>query len=170
MDRSIAQGTAPTAGARLLPTDRAARLTVLVGIAVALAMLALYVLTRPSWQNLYDHFLWQASAWLEGQAHIRYPVEATASGPGNAVLHDVVPLTGPDGLPTGRALIPFPPLPALVLTPLVAVFGLATDQVLVSAVLGAVDVALAFWVLGRLPIRPGVRVLVTVFLGAGTVL
>jgi hypothetical protein len=170
VDRSIAQGTARTAGAPLLPADRAARLTVLVGLGVALAMLILYVLTRPSWQNLYDHFLWQASAWLEGEANIRFPVEATATSPGNSVLHDVVPLAGPGGLPTGRALIPFPPLPAVVLLPLVAVLGLATDQVLVSALVGAVDVALAFWVLGRLPVRPWVRVLVTVFLGAGTVL
>ena len=170
MDRSIAQGTAPTAGSPLLPADRAARLTVLVGLGVALAMLILYVLTRPSWQNLYDHFVWQAAAWLEGQAHIRYPVGATATSPGNSWLHDVVPLAGPDGLLTGRAIIPFPPLPAVVLTPVVAIVGLATDQVLISALIGALDVALAFWVLGRLPIRPGVRVLVTVFLGAGTVL
>jgi hypothetical protein len=170
VDRSIAQGTARTAGAPLVPADRAARLTVLVGLGVALAMLVLYVLTRPSWQNLYDHFVWQAAAWLEGQAHIRYPVEATATSRGNAWLHDVVPLVGPDGLSTGRALIPFPPLPAILLAPLVAVYGLATDQVLVSAVVGAFDVALAFWVLGRLPIRPSVRILATIFIGAGTVL
>ena len=169
MDRSISQGGTPTAGTPLLPADRDARLTVLVGLGVALAMLALYVLTRPSWQNIYDHFVWQAAAWLEGQAHIRYPVEATATSPGNAVLHDVVPLLGPDGLPTGRALIPFPPLPAVILLPLVAAFGTLTDQVLVSAIVGAIDVALAFWVLGRLTLRSWVRVLVTVFLGAGTV-
>ena len=170
MDRSIAQGQAPTAGVPLLPADRAARLTVLVGLGVALAMLVLYVHSRPSWHIHYDHFLWQASAWLEGQAHIRYPVAATATSPGNAVLHDVVPLVGLDGLPTGRAIIPFPPLPALVLLPFVAVLGMATDQVLISAVVGAADVALAFWVLGRLPVRPWARVLVTVFFGAGTVL
>jgi len=40
----------------------------------------------------------------------------------------------------------------------------------VSAIVGALDVALAFWALGRLSVRPGVRLLVTVFLGAGTVL
>ena len=170
MDRSIAQGQAPTAGAALFPADRAARLTVLVGLAVVLAMLVLYVLARPSWQVLYDHFVWQASAWLEGEAHIRYPVAATATSRGNAWLHDVVPLADPDGLPTGRAIIPFPPLPAVVLLPFVAAFGLATDQVLLSAVIGALDVALAFWVLGRLPVRPWVRVLVTIFVGAGTVL
>ena len=170
MDRSIAQGRAPTEAAPLFPADPASRLTVLVGLGVALAMLTLYVLTRPEWQVLYDHFIWQASAWLEGQAQIRFPVEATATSPGNAYLQDVVPLAGPDGLPSGRGIIPFPPLPALVLLPFVAVFGFATDQVLLGAVIGAVDVGLAFWALGRLPVRPWVRVLVTVFLGAGTVL
>ena len=34
----------------------------------------------------------------------------------------------PSGQPDGRALLPFPPLPALVLLPFVAAFGLAADQ------------------------------------------
>ncbi len=55
-------------------------------------------------------------------------------------------------------MIPFPPLPAVVLLPFVAVFGLALDQVLFAVVIGALDVAVAFWVLGRLGVRPAVRV------------
>ena len=54
--------------------------------------------------------------------------------------------------------------------PFVAVWGLATDAQLIAAVIGAIDVAIAFWVLGRLPIRPRVRVATTLFLGLGTVL
>ena len=66
-------------------------------------------------------------------------------------------------------MIPFPPLPAVVLLPFVAVLGLAVDQVLLAVVIGALDVAVAFWVLGRLGVRPAVRLLLTLFVGAGAV-
>ena len=47
---------------------------------------------------------------------------------------------------------------------------MATDQGFLAVVLGALDVGLAFWLLGRLPVRPGLRAGLTVFVGAGTVL
>ena len=47
---------------------------------------------------------------------------------GNALFQDVLPIPTTDGVP--RALLPFPPLPAVVLLPFVALWGLATnDQV-----------------------------------------
>ena len=170
MHRSIAQGPAPDGRVRSRPAAPGTRSTLLVGGGLVLVMLALYLLTRPAWQVLYTHFLWQAQAWLEGQSAIRWPVYPTATSPGSAHFHDVVAILGPDGAPTGRALIPFPPFPALVLLPLVALFGLATDQGFVSVVLGALDVGVAFWLLGRLPVRPPIRIALTVFLGAGTAL
>ncbi len=57
------------------------------------------------------------------------------------------------GRPIGRALIPFPPLPALVLLPFVAVFGLTTDAALIATVLGALVVGLAFQVSVACPYR-----------------
>jgi hypothetical protein len=56
-----------------------------------------------------------------------------------------------------------------VLLPFVAVWGLAANGQLIFAVLGALDVGIAWWMLGRLPIRTWVRVTATVFLGFGTV-
>ena len=67
-------------------------------------------------------------------------------------------------------MIPFPPLPAVVLLPFVALFGLTTDQTLLAMMIGALDVAVAFWLLGRLPVRPVVRNLLTLFVGAGAAL
>jgi hypothetical protein len=46
----------------------------------------------------------------------------------------------------------------------------ATDQGLVSLFLGAIDVALAYWMLGRLPVRRGVRILATLFFAGGSAL
>ena len=130
----------------------------------------LYQLTRPAYQVVYNHFAWQAEAWLDGQFSIRYPVVESAAGPGNAYFNDVMPVVDGDGVPTGRGMIPFPPLPAVVLLPFVALAGLAVDQGLLAVVIGALDVAVAFWLLGRLAVRAAVRNLLTVFVGAGTAL
>ncbi len=171
MDRSIAQGPSSDAGDALLePAAPTARTALVVGLGLVLACLALYQLTRPAQQTIYNHFAWQAEAWLDGELSIRYPVLESAYGPGNAYFNDVIPVVDEAGAETGRGMIPFPPLPAVVLLPFVALFGLATDQLLLAVVIGALDVALAFWVLGRLPIRAAARNLLTVFVGAGTAL
>jgi hypothetical protein len=168
VDRSIAQGPAPDPGPALVDTaTRRARTVLAVGLSLVIACLALYQLTRPAHQTLYNHFAWQAQAWLEGHFSIAYPVAATDGGPGNDYFNDVVPVDDADGLPTGRGMIPFPPLPAVILLPFVAVLGLAVDQVLLAVVIGALDVAVAFWVLGRLGVRRAIRLLLTLFVGAG---
>ncbi|HEY6057386.1 MAG TPA: hypothetical protein VIV06_05100 [Candidatus Limnocylindrales bacterium] len=140
-----------------------------VGLGVVLLSLAIYTVSNHDRRNFYNHFVWQASAWLEGQAAIRYPVVGQDGSPGNDYFQDVLPVEGADGTPTGRGLIPFPPLPAVLLVPFVALWGLTTNAQLIATVVGAIDVGLAFWMLGRLPVRPAVRVACTVFLGFGTV-
>jgi hypothetical protein len=119
--------------------------------------------------NIYNHFVWQASAWLEGQATIRYPVVGSDGQPGNDYFNDAVAVIDDAGEPTGRGTLPFPPLPALVLLPFVWLWGLVTDEQRIATILGAFDVGLAFWMLGRLRVRPSVRVGVTVFFAFGTV-
>ena len=57
------------------------------------------------------------------------PSRPTAGLHGNAFFQDVLPIATSDGVP--RGLLPFPPLPAVVLVPFVALWGLATnDQLL----------------------------------------
>ena len=171
MHRSIAQGPLPDpGGSPLAAATPGARTALVVGLGLVLACLVLYQATRPAYQTIYNHFAWQAEGWLDGQFSIRYPVTETPDGPGNAYFNDVIPVIGEDGAPTGRGMIPFPPLPAVVLLPFVVLLGLAVDQTLLALVIGALDVALAFWMLGRLPIRPLVRNLLTVFIGAGSAL
>lgn len=168
MDRSLARGAPPTDPGPI--ADRADRAAVRVALVVVFVMLIVYVASDPVRINAYDHFVWQASAWLEGETAIRYPVVAADGlGGSNAHFQDVLPLRDAAGERTGRALIPFPPLPAVVLLPFVAVFGLATDAELVAAVLGALVVGLAYVVLGRLPVRPSVRLATTLLFGLGTV-
>ena len=89
--------------------------------------------------------------------------------PYNDFFLDVLPVKDANGEPTGRALIPFPPLPAIVLLPFVALWGLHTDAQLIAALIGGLDVWLAWWVLGRLRLRLTIRAATTVFFGLGTV-
>jgi hypothetical protein len=157
----VAQGPASTGSLRdgahwldLLPS-------LLLGLGLVAAALAAYWL--PGSVRYYNHFVWQALAFLDGRSAITWPV------PGNDFFQDVLPLRDGAGNLTGFGLLPFPPLPAIVLLPIVAIFGLDTDQRAVSAALGAIDVGLCWWALGRLPIARPVRLAVTVFFGFGTV-
>jgi hypothetical protein len=128
---------------------------------VALVLIALAVYTTTLTERYYDHFVWQASAFLEGQTAIRYPT------PENEMFQDVLPIVTTDGVPRGQ--IPFPPLPALLLLPFVAIWGFATNDQLVFAVLGAIDVGICWWLLGRIPVGVVVRLATTLFFAFGTV-
>lgn len=165
MERSLARGPSVADA-----SPRLQRATLATGVAIVFAMLVVYNIGALERENFYNHFVWQAAAWLEGEAGIRYPVtQADGLGAVNDYFQDVLPIEDASGAPTGRALIPFPPLPALVLLPFVAVLGLTTDAALVAAILGALVVGLAFHVIGRLPVSPRVRLLTTVLFGVGTV-
>ncbi len=166
MDLSVAQGrpTEPRADGPLdVPVDR--RLAVATAVLLVVAAAAVYLVTRTD--RFYDHFVWQAAAWLEGQAAIRYPVQASATSLGNWFFQDVLPVATGDGV--GRGLLPFPPLPAVVLLPFVALAGLATDEQTIFTVLAAIDVAVCWWMLGGLRVGSAVRLGTTIFFAFGTV-
>lgn len=161
MGRSVAQGPAASGAA---PSDQHwldLVPSVLIGLALVGAALAAYWL--PGSVRFYNHFVWQALAFLGGHAEIRWPVA------GNEYFQDVFPLRDAAGNLTGYGLLPFPPLPAIVLMPVVAIFGLATDHRAVAVAVGAIDVGLCWWALGRLPIGRPVRLAVTIFFAFGTV-
>jgi hypothetical protein len=170
VDRSVAQGrprdprTDP--GTEASPAPRVARwAAIAVGCLLVLAAVAIYAVTYVD--RYYDHFVWQAAAFLEGQAAIRFPVEAAGGLNGNAYFQDVLPIATSDGV--ARGLLPFPPLPAVVLLPFVALWGLATNDQAIFTVLAAVDVAICWWAIGRLPVGPAVHLGTTIFFAFGTV-
>ena len=127
-----------------------------------LGALVVYLASNPYRDNLYNHFVWQAEAYLRGEAAIEYPVPSSATEPGNWYFNDVYPVSSTE------ALVPFPPLPALVLLPFVAVFGRGVDQEAIAIGVSALAVGAAWWMLGRLPVRTSVRALATVFFAVGT--
>jgi hypothetical protein len=165
VERSIPPGRVAEPRGGLLPARRGELVpAVVVGGAVVIGLLVVYLLSNLARENLYGHFVWQADAWLHGSMTIPFPVE------GNDYYQDVMPVLDAAGRETGRGLLPFPPLPALVLVPFVAAWGLATNAQLICAVAAALVAGMGFWSLGRLDIRPSTRLATTVFLGLGTVL
>ena len=134
-----------------------------VWVAVGLFVLALavYLLSNPVRHDFYDHFVWQAHAFLQGRAEIEYPV---SEGPyRNDYFQDVLPVA------PGLAQIPFPPLPAIVLMPFVAVWGLGTNGAAVAAVLGSVNAVLCWVMLLGVTPRRSAALLGTLFYAFGSV-
>ena len=125
-------------------------------------VLAFYLWLRPDHGAFYNHFVWLADAFLHGQTSIPWPVD------GNAYFQDVYPILDRAGAQTGFALVPFPPLPALVLAPFVALFGMSTDQALIAVFLGAAGAIIAFALSGTILSSLPKRVLLALFFALGT--
>ncbi|NJD26714.1 MAG: hypothetical protein FIA92_00260 [Chloroflexi bacterium] len=155
------------------PSDRIATLIELLPAfvpGVVLVVLALGAFWLPGSDRYYNHFVWQAEAFLRGTAVIDWPVDGGGFPWGNDWMQDVYPLRELTGDPNPRgALLPFPPLPAVVLVPFVALWGRATDIRAVSVAAGVLGVWLAWRVFGQLPVSRTIRLATTVFLGFGTV-
>lgn len=132
------------------------RRTDLLGAAVwSLIAAAVFVFTTDRERQVFDYFVRLADAFLQG----RLGVSEAPSW-----LNELIPAG------EGLWYVPYPPMPAVVLMPVVALFGTEIHQQLVSAVLGGVAVGLAWLALGRLdlPLRP--RLWLTATFGFGTVL
>ena len=103
-----------------------------------LASLAAYALSSDGFlahQSLAPHFVYQADAFLHGQLSL------TVARPPN--LNDWV-------LQEGRWYVSFPPFPALVMVPFVALFGLSFNDVAFTLFFSAANVALLYRLLRRL--------------------
>jgi hypothetical protein len=132
---------------------------ILFGLGLVMLCLVVYYISQPNRSNPYLHFVLQAQSWLEGQTSIPTPG-----------YQDVMPILDPAGQNTGRGIIPFPPLPAWVLLPFVAVWHVSTNEQLLATIFAAIDVGIAYWMLGKLPVRPSIRLSTSIFLGLGSVL
>jgi hypothetical protein len=116
---------------------------------------------------------WFAHAWInhERPADLDYFVPLA-----DAFLHGRLGLTeGPSYLnelvPTADGLfqVVYPPAPALVLLPVVWVFGRAFEQAWASILLGALNVVLAWQVIGAMGVTRGPRLVLSLVFGFGTI-
>src|SRR3954453_6713722 len=128
----------------------------MIGLFFVVVALGVYYFSDPARTGFYNHFVWQADAFLHGRFAISYPVVDGQYT--NGYFQDVMQLPGTPGSPS-YALLPFPPLPAILLTPFVALFGLATQSQIVGVVLGAINVGLAWRMTTRVTSRRSLSVL-----------
>lgn len=138
-----------------LPTaDGAARQRTVAASLVALGSISAlaYLVTSPGRVEL-DSFVPLADAFLHGRLHITEPMPWL----------ELVPR------PEGGWYSPFPPMPALLVLPFVALFGPGFDQGIMAAVLGGANVVLVWLVLGRLRVDPSAAGWLTVAFGFGSV-
>lgn len=135
-DGDVAQrqpsGTHPSA--TRLAADRGSLITLAV---LASSAALLYLLTVPTRVQL-DSFLPLANAFGNGRLYIDEPMPWL----------ELVPR------PAGGWYSPFPPMPAVILMPFVALFGSDFDQGIVSALLGGANVALVWRLLRRYGVAP----------------
>jgi hypothetical protein len=157
VEPSIATGRPETAWAHLSNRMRAVlslRSPTLIGVLFVVLALFVYTFSNSHRFNLYNHFVLQAMAFLQGSVAIPMPG-----------FQDVMPL--PDR--PGFGIIPFPPLPAIVLLPAVLVWGEATNQGLIAVILGAINVGLCWRMMTRVTDDARVNFVATLFFAFGTV-
>ena len=118
--------------------------------AVFVMFLALYGITAGSDFSQYNAHVRQAFALIHGHTYFDAPyyIEHAHFEGHDYQLH--------------------PPMPSFMLMPFVTIWGMQTNQTIFSLVLGAIDVALAWRLLGKFPIDVNARIWLTTFFGTGT--
>jgi hypothetical protein len=124
--------------------------TVLVTVVAA----AIYLYTSSRDRQSLDYFVRLADAFLHGRIYL---TEAPSW------LNELIPKDG-------VWYVAYPPMPALLLVPFVALFGPDFPPQIASCLFGAVAVGLAWLVAGRFALTFRVRLALTAVFGFGTVL
>ncbi|MEA2537240.1 MAG: hypothetical protein QOF11_1474 [Chloroflexota bacterium] len=121
---------------------------------VILVTTALYLLTSSPERQELDYFVRLADAFVHGRIYL---TEAPSW------LNELIPKDG-------VWYVAYPPMPAFLLVPFVAIFGPGFDQQVASCLFGGIAVGLAWLVFGRFALSGRVRLGLTVAFGFGTVL
>jgi len=120
----------------------------------ALAVYSFSNLNHPGW---YNHYVYLADAFIHGRLDLRGDVTGYPLFDLDIVHVD------------GKAYIPFPPVPAVLLIPWVLVSGLNASQEFMTHLIGACNVVLAYSLLKKFGCREDVALALTILFGFGTV-
>ncbi|HUO05308.1 MAG TPA: hypothetical protein VMU16_08940 [Candidatus Binataceae bacterium] len=118
--------------------------------AVFVAFLVLYAVSGGIEISANNIHVLQAVAFLRGQ----FQIDPDAAGE-NVIFG-------------GLSYQLHPAFPAVLLMPFAAIWGEDTNQTIFALIIGALDVALAWRLLGRMKVSTNIRVWLTLFFGAGT--
>lgn len=134
--------------------ETSARRAWLEPVLVFALVLGVYIAATPRTNTAYRHFVYMAQAFLEGRADLRNLP---------AHYHDVIRIGD-------KVYAPFPPVPAVLLMPVVALWGEGTDQGRAGQVLAALAVAVLDGALRRMGFVTSVRLFVAAAFAFGSVL
>jgi hypothetical protein len=124
-------------------------------IVIVIITSAIYLFTSSRDRQELDYFVRLADAFLHGRITL---LEAPSW------LNELIP-AGP-----GEWFVTYPPFPAVLLVPVVAIFGTSIHEQVVSSIVGAGAVGLAWQLFRVLALSTRARLLLTVAFGFGTVL
>lgn len=122
-------------------------------VLIMLVTAAIYLFTAERERQDFDYFVRLADAFLNGRLYL---LEAPSW------LNELVP-------GGGGWYVVYPPVPAVLLMPFVALFGTEFPQQVASCAFGAIAVGLVWLILGRFALRMRQRLLLTLVFGFGTV-
>jgi len=132
--------------------DESKKFTISALILIFIVSFIVYVLTTDSSPTTYNSFVRLADAFLNGRLYL---------------LHDVpwIELAPYEG----RYYMVPPPMPAVLIMPVVWVFGLSINQTLISIFFGSLNVCLAFLTARTLTNNRSVQIWSAVMFGFGTI-
>lgn len=125
-----------------------------VSVIIGVVTVAIYLFTSSRDPQNLDYFVRLADAFLHGRIYL---TEAPSW------LNELIPKGG-------VFYVPYPPMPAVLLLPFVAIWGPQFPQQVASCLFGGISVALAYLVFGKFALGMKVRLLLTLAFGFGTVL
>ncbi len=124
-----------------------------VEIAIFTLSFMVYYLSNFMARDWYKHYVYLADAFIHGRLDLRYYPN---------YYQDIV-------IFEGQSYIPFPPMPAILLTPLVGLFGTNVSQRVMTNFIGALNVSLLWYIFKVLKVRKDVSLGLTILFGFGTV-
>jgi hypothetical protein len=131
-----------------------------VAVAIFAVTFLIYYSTSPgdaavkfTKRDYYNYFVWLADAFLNGRFHLE---EALPN------LRELVTFNG-------KFYIIYPPMPAILLIPFVAIWGTSFSQDLASLIIGSANVSLIYLIMRRLTHDSRIQIWITLLFGFSTV-
>jgi hypothetical protein len=142
MTQTISAPTGPGAASLDVAPGERRRTVLLSGLLFCLALLILLITSvklhiNPFAPSDSNHFVYQAQSLLQGRLDMPADV-GIHNPPDNST--DII-------LVNGRHYIVYPPFPAILMLPFVAIFGLGFSDIFFTQVFSALNIALLFWLL-----------------------
>lgn len=129
------------------------RRSIIIPLALFIITLLVYSLSYKGEGRLYNHFVLLADSLLHGRLYL---TEAPNW------LNELVKIKN-------VFYVPFPPIPAFLLMPFVAIFGVSFPQPILSILIGSINVSLCYLVIFKLFKKENLALLISILYGFGTI-